>query len=44
MSDLKVHNDSQLVVNQVNGIFKAKDKTMNAYLQKVKEILRKYEE
>ena len=31
-------------MNQVNGTFEAKDETMNAYLHKVKEILRKYEE
>lgn len=34
-SNIEVKSDSQLVVNQVNGNFAAKDKMMDAYLAKV---------
>ncbi|XP_077230124.1 uncharacterized protein LOC143863322 [Tasmannia lanceolata] len=36
---LKVHSDSQLVVNHVNGTYEAKGFRMKRYLQKVKEKL-----
>ncbi|XP_077222096.1 uncharacterized protein LOC143855935 [Tasmannia lanceolata] len=41
---LKVYSDSQLVVNQVNGIYEAKGPRMKRYLQKVKEKLQRMRE
>ena len=37
--ELKVFNDSQLVVRQVNVEFKARSSSMVRYLKKVKEIM-----
>ena len=35
---LKAHTDSELVANQINGEYEARDETMSAYLAKVKQI------
>ena len=40
--NLKICSDSQLVVNQINGNYQAKDATMQLYLQKVKELLKSF--
>ena len=40
--DIKVYLDSRLVVNQVQGNFKARDSQMKAYLQVVKQIMNKF--
>ena len=37
--NVKIFNDSQLVVNQVNGIYLARREKMTAYLEKAKEQL-----
>lgn len=39
VNDLVVWSDSQLVVNQINGSFAAKDKCMAAYLKKVMKLI-----
>ncbi|XP_077219752.1 uncharacterized protein LOC143853942 [Tasmannia lanceolata] len=39
--ELKVYNDSQLVVNQANGTYEAKSPRMKRYLQKVEEKLQR---
>ena len=38
--NLRVYNDSQLVVNQVNDIYRARVETMVAYLGKAKELMK----
>ena len=35
--------DSQLIVGQVNGEFKAKDDSMKVYLQRVREFVKKFD-
>ena len=40
--DVEIYSDSQLVVNQVQGSFKAWDSQMKAYLQAVKQIMNKF--
>ena len=40
--NLKICSDSQLVVNPINGNYQAKDTSMQLYLQKVKELLGKF--
>ena len=40
VSHLKVYSDSQLVVYQVNETYQARGKTMVAYLEKAKELIR----
>lgn len=42
-TSLKIANDSQLVVNQVNKTFAAKCLTMAEYLKKVQELMRSFE-
>ncbi|XP_074324223.1 uncharacterized protein LOC141661137 [Apium graveolens] len=42
--NLKVYGDSILVVAQVNGVFEAKDDTMDKYLRVVKGILTQFNE
>ena len=39
---MEVYSDSQLVINQVQGNFEARDSRMKAYLQAVKEIMNKF--
>ncbi|XP_073067186.1 uncharacterized protein [Primulina eburnea] len=36
---LVVHNDSQLIVNQLNGTYEAKEEKMNQYVTRVNELL-----
>ena len=38
---LKVYSDSQLVVNQVKGIYQVKEPSIIKYVQKVKHLLKK---
>ncbi|XP_043811023.1 uncharacterized protein LOC122723300 [Manihot esculenta] len=38
VTDLEVNSDSQLVINQVTGVYQARDLTMQDYLAKVKAI------
>ncbi|XP_043808349.1 uncharacterized protein LOC110604832 [Manihot esculenta] len=38
VTDLEVNSDSQLVINQVTGVYQARDPTMQDYLAKVKAI------
>ena len=40
--DVEIYSDSQLVINQVQGNFEARDSRMKAYLQAVKEIMNKF--
>ena len=40
--DIKIYSNSWLVVNQVQGSFKARDSWMQAYLQVVKQIMNKF--
>ena len=40
--DVEIYSDSWLVVNQVQGSFKARDSRMKAYLQVVKQIMNKF--
>ena len=44
VSNLKIHGDSQLLVNQINVVFQAKDSMMEAYLYKMKEVLARFKE
>ena len=39
--DVEIYSDSQLVVNQVQGRFEARDSRMKAYLRVVKQIMNK---
>ena len=39
---LQIKSDSQLVVNQVTGLYQAKGDNMVAYLAKVQEIMKKF--
>ena len=41
---LKVYSDSQLVVNQVKGIYQVKEMNIVLYIQKVKQLLKKLEQ
>ena len=40
---MEVYSDSQLVVNQVQGSFEAKDPQMMEYLQLVKQIMNRFQ-
>ena len=40
--NLKICSESQLMVNQTNENYQAKDTSMQLYLQKVKELLEKF--
>ena len=40
---LSTFSDSQLIVGQVNGEFKAKDESMKMYLQQVREFIKKFD-
>ncbi|XP_077249166.1 uncharacterized protein LOC143888607 [Tasmannia lanceolata] len=40
---LRVHNDSQLIVGQVNGLCEAKELRMLKYLEKVREKLKQFQ-
>ena len=40
MNNLKVYNDSQLVVNHVNETYQVRGEKMVDYLEKVKELIR----
>ena len=40
--EVEFYSDSQLVVNQVQGRFKARDSGMKQYLQVVKQIMNKF--
>ena len=40
---LKVYSDSQLVVNQVKGIYQVKEPSIVQYVQKEKQLLKKLE-
>ncbi|XP_022853744.1 uncharacterized protein LOC111375176 [Olea europaea var. sylvestris] len=42
ISDLIIHSDSQLVVNQVNGVYMAKEERMDNYLQVVRKELERF--
>ena len=42
IDQLEVYNDSQLVVRQIEDIYEAKSETMILYLQKVRNILKKF--
>ena len=39
-----VQRDSQLVIGQVNGMYKAKEKRMKKYLNKVRRLIKKFSE
>ena len=39
-----VQGDSQLVIGQVNGMYEAKEERMKKYLNKVKRLIRKFNE
>ena len=41
---LDIHFDSQLVVNQLQGIYQAQDSKMTAYLAHIKELQSSFEE
>lgn len=40
---LKIFSDSQLVVNQVKGLFVTKDSSMVKFVEKVNQLLKKLE-
>ena len=40
--DVEIYSDSQLVINQVQGNFEARDSRMKPYLQVVQEIMNKF--
>ena len=40
--DVEIYSNSQLVVNQVQGSFEARDSRMKVYLQAVKQIMNKF--
>ena len=40
---LKIYSDSQLVVNQVKGMYQVKDPSIVKYVQKAKQLLKKLE-
>ena len=40
--NLKIHSDSQLVVNQVNNVYQARGDRMTTYLEKAKELMRTF--
>ena len=42
VNQLEVHSDSQLVVRQIEDTYKAKSETMVLYLQKVRDLLKKF--
>ena len=42
VDQLEVHSDSQLVVRQIEDTYKAKSETMVLYLQKVRDLLKKF--
>ena len=42
VNQLEVHSDSQLVVRQIEDTYEAKSETMVLYLQKVRDLLRKF--
>ncbi|XP_022876831.1 uncharacterized protein LOC111395040 [Olea europaea var. sylvestris] len=42
ISDLILHNDSQLVINQVNGVYMAKEDKLDNYLRVVKKELERF--
>ena len=44
VESILVQGDFQLVINQVNGIFKAKEDRMRRYLDKVKWLVKKFKE
>ena len=39
VKNMKIHSDSQLVVNQVNGEYQAKEDNMASYLEEVRKHL-----
>ena len=39
-----IQGDSQLIINQVNGICEAKEDQMKKYLNKVKQLIKKFKE
>jgi len=39
-----IHGDFQLIINQVNGICEAKEDRMKKYLNKVKQLVKKFKE
>ena len=39
-----VQGDSQLIINQVNGMCEAKEDRMKKYLNKVKQLIKKFKE
>lgn len=43
VSKIHIKGDSQLVINQVNGNFQAKEERMKEYLKKVKELMEKFD-
>ena len=42
VDQLEVHSDSQLVVRQIEDTYEAKSETMVLYLQKVRDLLKKF--
>ncbi|XP_022893859.1 uncharacterized protein LOC111408320 [Olea europaea var. sylvestris] len=42
ISDLIIHSDSQLVINQVNGVYVAQEERMDNYLQVVRKELERF--
>ncbi|NLT24946.1 MAG: ribonuclease HI family protein [Syntrophorhabdus sp.] len=43
VKDVTVYTDSQLVANQVTGVYKIKNKTLFGYVRRVKEIVSNFE-
>ncbi len=43
VKDITVYTDSQLVANQVTGVYKIKNMTLFAYVRRVKEIVSNFE-
>ncbi|CAH1419865.1 unnamed protein product [Lactuca virosa] len=44
ITKIKAYGDSMLVVNQVNGLYEAKDEHIKKYLAKVEEAIKKFDE
>lgn len=40
--DVEIYSDSQLIMNQVQGSFKARDPRMKVYLQVIKQVMSKF--
>ena len=39
-----IQGDSQLIINQVNGMYEAKESQMKKYLNKVRQLVKKFKE